>query len=154
MHPLIYKRLQQVAIARNRVFVNMKRNRPLGKNYEEVGLLGEWEFGKFCGIMPRTIPGGDGGIDFELPLVFTVDVKTARKPDRLLVEAGKVKADIYVLAHYVDNDEAGEVSLVGWIFASELLKYQPFDSGRGIVNHVVPAEELRPMDDLEKRVKK
>lgn len=122
----------------------------MSKNYEEVGLLGEWEFAKFCGLMPRTEPGGDGGYDFELPVVFTVDVKTARRSDRLLVEAGKVKADIYVLAWYMDDEDGGECALIGWTSAAVVKAQEPRDSGRGIINHVVEADKLRPMAELER----
>lgn len=146
--PYIRKQLSLLAKARNGVFANMKRNRPLSKNYEEVGVMGEWEFAKFCGLMPKMTVGGDGGVDFELPVVFTVDVKTSRSADRLLVEAGKVKADIYVLAWYMDGEEEGEVTLIGWTSAAAVKANEPRDSGRGIINHVVEASALRPMDEL------
>jgi hypothetical protein len=120
----------------------------LGKDYEDVGLLGEWEFGCFSGYMPKLKVGGDGGIDFEIPVVFSVDVKTARNPARLLVEAGKVKADIYVLAHYEESEGEGHARLVGWTSAQVVKSYEPVDTGRGVINHAVPADRLRPMDEL------
>lgn len=158
MHPFLDAKLREVSQARNAVFAHMKRNRPLGKDYENVGLCGEWEFGKFCGMMPNTRPGPDGGIDFELPVVFTVDVKTSRKGDKLLVEAGKVKADIYVLAHYTEEEqvdleartvwEVGSAKLVGWAFATQLKAREPYNTGRGIINYCMQADELRPMSEL------
>lgn len=158
-------RLKEVSEARNKVFAHLKRNRPLGKDYEDVGLAGEWEFGRFSGLFPKTKPGGDGGVDFELPVVFTVDVKTSRKGDYLLVEEGKVKADIYVLAKYQDEGggvalepeevwNSGKATLVGWCFALQLKAYQPRDTGRGVINHAVPADALRPMDELKKMMGK
>jgi hypothetical protein len=151
MDSFVRARLKDLARRRNAIFVGLKRNRPLGKDYEEVGLLGEWEFACFCGQMPKLMVGGDGGWDFEVPVVFTVDVKTARRADRLLVEAGKVKADIYVLAHFqgeAGEGEASPVQLVGWTSAHVVKSYEPYDTGRGIVNHCVPKDKLRPMDEL------
>lgn len=154
--------LRKIARRRNRVFVHLKRNRPLGKNYEDVGVRGEWEFACFSGIMPKLQAGGDGGVDFELPVIFTVDVKTSRKGDALLVEAGKVKADIYVLAHFTEKVEdadgearpIGEANLLGWTFATHVKSVEPRDTGRGVVNHRIPVEKLRPMGELEKMMGK
>jgi len=164
MHPYITRKLKEVSAARNRVFAGLKRNRPLSDNYEDIGLAGEWEFGRWCGIFPNTKPGKDGGYDFELPVVFTVDVKTSRKGDYLLVEEGKVKADIYVLVHYQEKEtvdiDAREVwytgagELVGWTFATAIKAKSPRDTGRGVVNHAVPANELRPMVELERMMGK
>lgn len=159
MHPFLEYKLREVSNARNAVFVNLARNRPLGKDYEQVGLVGEWEFGRFCGQMPRTRPGGDGGVDFRIPCTFTVDVKTSRKGYYLLVEEGKVKADIYVLAHYkatedvdVENRtiwESGGAELVGWCWGHELAAVPPKDTGMGVVNHALTKKQLRPMDELK-----
>ncbi len=165
MHPYIRGQLKQVSLARNAVFAGLARNRPLSNNYEGVGLEGEFEFGRFCGLMPRMKPGrgGDGGYDFELPVVFTVDVKTSRKADVLLVESGKVKADIYVLAKYDDEEtickDDGELvgtaaSLLGWCWSTHVKSKPPVDTGRGIVNHAIPVEELRPMEELQKMMGK
>jgi hypothetical protein len=126
----------------------------LGKDYEDVGLMGEWAFACFCGVMMKLEPGGDGGVDFELPVVFTVDVKTSRRGDNLLVEAGKVKADIYVLAHYTETDGEGTAALVGWTSQAMVKSYEPYDTGRGVVNHCIPAEKLRPMSELERMMGK
>lgn len=132
----------------------------MSDNYEDVGLAGEWEFGAFSGLFPKTKVGGDGGIDFELPVVFTVDVKTSKKGDYLLIEEGKVKADIYVLAHYNetatqegDSDSyitSAKTSLLGWAFATHVKSVAARDTGRGIINHAIPVKELRPMDELAK----
>lgn len=147
---LLSKLLTDLATKRNAVFAHLERNRPLSDNYEEIGLLGEWEFGKLCGLMPKTVVGGDGGVDFELPVVLTVDVKTARNPKCLLVEAGKVKADIYVLAHYGEDG----VRLVGWTSAQVVRSKEPIDTGRGVINHLVLASDLRPMAELERMMGK
>jgi hypothetical protein len=140
-------------------FANSPRNRPLSKNYEEVGMWGEWEFGRWSGLMPRLEAGGDGGYDFVLPMYMRVDVKTSRRGDALLVEQGKVKADLYVLAKcdeeevWTGDKETSTVflaTLVGWCLATELLATTAMDTGRGIVNHSVPAAKLRKMEELRK----
>lgn len=155
MHPYIRNQLREIAKRRNAKFVHLARNRPLSSNYEEVGVVGEWAFAEFCGLMPNTQGGKDGGKDFEVPVVFTVDVKTSKKGDALLVEAGKVKADIYVLAKYDEGTDdsqapAGTATLLGWTFATYLKGREPYDTGRGVVNYRVNVEELRPMGELEK----
>lgn len=151
MHPYIATQLREVAKRRNAKFAHLARNRPLSSNYEDVGVMGEWAFAEFCGLMPNTRGGADGGKDFEVPVVFTVDVKTSRKGDYLLVEAGKVKADIYVLVHYM-GEAAGDSGsrLVGWAFATQIKALEPRDTGRGVHNHALPSEQLRPMAELEK----
>jgi hypothetical protein len=148
MEPLIRQQLKRLSKKRNRCFAHLPRNRPWGKDYEDVGLLGEWEFGCFSGQMPKLKVGGDGGVDFEIPVVYTVDVKTARNPARLLVEAGKVKADIYVLAHFTEVEDEAQATLLGWTSAHVVKSYEPVDTGRGVINHAVPADKLRPMDEL------
>lgn len=148
-----------IARKRNAHFVNKPSNRPLSKDYEKVGMWGEWEFGKWSGIMPKLTAGGDGGYDFALPVTMKVDVKTSKRGDALLVEVGKVKADIYVLAKYEDtacqkdntaNTGFPSVTLVGWATAQELLAVTPSPSPRGIVNHAIAATSLRTMESLKK----
>lgn len=155
--------VKEVAKAKNAHFVNRPSNRPLSKDYEEVGMWGEWEFGKWCGLMPRLTPGGDGGVDFVLPVYLTVDVKASKRGDALLVEQGKVRADIYVLAKYEEKKEwtsdkeysmAPHTTLLGWATAQELLAISPVMSQRGIVNHSVPVEKLRTMESLKKLLSK
>lgn len=148
MDAYIRQQLREVAKRRNAVFVHLARNRPLSSDYEEVGVVGEWAFAEFCGLMPNTRGGKDGGKDFEIPVVFTVDVKTSKRGDVLLVEAGKVKADIYVLAHYAEGGDG--CSLVGWAFATQVKAIPAVDTGRGIVNHALPAVQLRPMAELDR----
>lgn len=127
-------------------------SRPLSDGYEEIGLLGEVAFGQFCGLCPdfSDRPGGDKGVDFVVPLLYTVDVKTARTATWLLHEAGKpLVADIYVLAEVVD----GGAVLVGWEWGKNLASAPTADKGkRGIVSHYIPRSQLRPMDDLAERL--
>jgi len=161
MHSYIAQQLKEVAKRRNAVFVHLARNRPLSSDYEEVGVMGEWAFAEFCGLMPNTKGGKDGGKDFEVPVVFTVDVKTSKRGDVLLVEVGKVKADIYVLATVVpdplvmdDNKMAAvlrqKAVLVGWAWSTQVKVKEPKVSKFGIINHEVPRDELRPMGELER----
>lgn len=160
MHKVVREKFLEVVEARNAVFRGKARNRPLTEGYEEIGMLGEWEFGRWSGIFPRTKPGGDGGYDFQVPVVFTVDVKSSKRGDVLFVEAGKVKADIYVLAHVAYGEEVEvdsrtvwadpRTKLVGWCFASQVKAMPAKDSGRGIINHTLSASELRPMEELRR----
>jgi hypothetical protein len=129
---------------------NHASSRPLSEDYELIGLLGEVEFAKKTGVMldlERKL-GGDAGIDFIVPLAFSVDVKTARKPFHLIHEKGKKFADIYVLAG-IDGDD---VTLIGWEFGKVLEKSPAKDFGYGIINHYIPASKLKKMDELYKRM--
>lgn len=151
MHAYIRRDLRAIAKRRNAKFVHLARNRPLGKDYEDIGLIGEWEFGKQVGIMPKLEPskrGGDGGWDFQLPLMFTVDVKTSRKGDLLLVEAGKIKADIYVLVKYEEEEGCPKATVMGWTWAATVRSVPPADTGRGVVNHAIASTSLRPLSEL------
>lgn len=124
----------------------------MSPGYENVGLAGEFAFGKFCGLMPDVSerPQGDAGVDFCLPLLFTVDVKTARRACYLIHEQGKPFADVYVLAEYFDATKTA--ALVGWEFGARLAAAPVRDFGYGILSHWIPRDQLRPMDDLAGRV--
>lgn len=131
---------------------NHASSRPFSDDYELIGLLGEVEFAKKTGIMldlERRL-SGDSGIDFVLPLKFTVDVKTAKKPFHLIHETGKKFADIYVLAGI--NVEI--VNLIGWEFGKVLEKAPTKDFGYGVINHYIPADKLKKMDELYARINK
>lgn len=140
------------AARREKLHENHASSRPLSKGYEGVGMMGEFAFGKLVGMMPdlEDRPGGDKGVDFVVPLRFTVDVKTARKPRNLISEVGKPTADILVLAGY--DDDSGEVSMMGWEFGSVVRAAPSKDFGYGVINHYIPAKNLRPMSDLVARV--
>ena len=115
--------------------------------------MGEFAFGKLCGIYPNVelTAKGDGGVDFTLPLKFTVDVKTARNAINLIHEKGKPFADIYVLAKYYDDKD--DVRFLGWEMGAKLAKTEPRDFGKGILNHYIHHSKLRPMEQLLKRLK-
>ena len=97
-------------------------HRPLGKDHDAVGLAGEEAFAARYGyrVDHEYAQRGDGGADFATH-AGSVDVKTYRKPGHLLVEAGKVHADIYVLARYVDTEggDAPRAAILGWAILKE-----------------------------------
>jgi hypothetical protein len=128
--------------------------RALSPNFNEVGMAGEFAFGEFCGLWPDTSlsRNGDGGHDFTVPLMFRVDVKTFRLPRCLLVEVGKPICDIYVLAGY--DDETRKAELLGWEWGATVAKAPTHDFGRGVVSHYIPADELRNMSELQRRIRK
>jgi len=142
------------ASARHESHKDHASSRPLSPDYELIGLLGESKFGEFSGFMPdleRKL-GGDKGIDFIVPLRFSVDVKTARKAFHLIHEQGKPVADIYVLASYDDATE--QASLIGWEWGAKLKQAPVRDFGHGIVSHYIKANQLRPMTELKTRILK
>jgi hypothetical protein len=144
--------LKEEADARHNAHKNHASSRPLSEDYELIGLLGESKFGEICGQMPdlQRRLGGDNGVDFIVPLKFSVDVKTARKAYHLIHEQGKKFADIYILAQY--DDAGGCANLIGWEWGMILMRAPVKDFGHGILNHYIPAKDLRPMSELEKRM--
>jgi len=144
--------LKDEAESRHDAHKNHASSRPLSEDYELIGLLGEAKFGELTGLMPdleRKL-SGDNGVDFVVPLKFTVDVKTARKAFHLIHEEGKAVADIYVLAAYDDNTK--KTKLIGWEWGAVLQRAPVKDFGYGIKNHYIPADQLRPMSQLQKRI--
>lgn len=128
-------------------------HRPLSEGSEIVGLVGECQFG--CEFNLPLInwerkPAGDSGHDFIVPVRFTLDVKTARNPLNLLVEQHKVLADIYALAGY--SDDTKQARLLGWEWKAAVLRAPVSDRFGGVMSHYIPAEDLRPMEELHKRV--
>ena len=132
---------------RQQLHKDQDTSRPLSEDYEFVGLAGEIAFSELFD-MPidlRSLAGGDKGVDFTTRL-GTVDVKTARKAFNLIVEKGKVVADIYVLASYDGKTKAAE--LLGWEYGSVIKTWPIKDFGYGIFNHFMTASVLKPMSDL------
>lgn len=149
---LLRQIVSQEARDRHEAHKHHASSRPLSDDYELIGLLGEVEFGKLTGQMvdlERRLDG-DKGVDFVVPLNFTIDVKTARKAFNLIHEAGKSFADIYVLARY--DDETKTTELLGWEWGAVLAKAPVRDFGHGIKNHYIAAENLRPMSELVRRI--
>ena len=116
----------------------------------KVGLLGEFAFGEFCGVYPNLNKSeADSGIDFNLPLLFTVDVKTSVKwPPYLLVKTNVSVPDIVVLVYYNE----GNPKLMGWEFGSVIINKPVKDFGCGTPSYYINSNELKPMEKLKKRL--
>jgi len=145
------------AARRHAAHVNHPTHRPLSVNYELIALRGEQAFADTFGLAIDLTarPGGDGGRDFELRLLyppqrFIVDVKCAIRAFNLIVERGHVAPKtIYVLAQY--NPRNDRAHLVGWQWG-EILRQAPVkDFGYGISNHYIPANQLRNITELHMR---
>jgi hypothetical protein len=144
--------LKQEAAARHTLHADHVSHRPLSEGYEDVGLIGEAEFARVSGL-PLDLkrrPGGDGRVDFVVPLRATVDIKTARRAFNLIEEEGKATCDIYVLAEY--SDDTSRATLLGWEKGSVLARAPVRDFGHGILNHHIPRDRLRPIEDLLRRI--
>ena len=121
-----------------------------GMTNNVMGLIGERAFAERYGLdldLSVTIRG-DRGIDFRCPRA-TVDVKTSRRGDYLLVPVGRVHADVYVLAHLIGTDEA---RLLGWMDAATIKTLPTRDFGYGVRNHFVHARSLRSLVTLIDRL--
>lgn len=124
-----------------------------GDIHEVMGMIGEIEFGKFSGLCPDfdLKPKGDDGVDFVVPLNFTLDVKTFRNAQNLLHRKGKPFADIYVLAEY--SEATDEATLIGWEWGAALARVPVRCFGvEDIHNHYIHRDRLRPMSDLKRRL--
>lgn len=129
-----------------------KSQRKLSENYEMIGLRGEQALAEFLGVPMdlRDKPYGDGGLDYPVETggrVVRLDVKAFRQPKHLLVERGKVKADIYVLAGYIE--QADHASLLKWATAAEVLAAPVSDRFAGVPDHYIKREKLRDLEELE-----
>lgn len=144
--------LQQVARERAELHGQHASSRPLSEGYEECGLAGEFAFAHdfHLPLDWTRRPAGDSGIDFWVPMLFSLDVKTARKPLNLAVEKGKVAADIYVLAGFADD--VLRAKLLGWEWGEAVRAAPLRDLGYGILSHCIPAGLLRPMAELKRRI--
>lgn len=136
--------LRKIAAARMDLHKNHKTTRRLSRDYEYIGLLGEWIFAtEFNYEIDLSIkPGGDSAIDFITPL-GAIDIKTYRKALNLLREIDKKHAHILVLGQYLESKD--DVLLVGWEFDSIMISCPKKDFGYGIINHYKHKEKLRPM---------
>jgi hypothetical protein len=126
-----------------------------------MGLRGEEAFSERFGLSLDLTPrlGGDGGRDFGVVLRvangtarrYEVDCKAALVPKYLIVEQGRVRREtIYVLCRYIPDDD--RCKLQGWEWGAMLLKAPTRDFGYGIINHWIPAERLRGLDEIAARL--
>ena len=143
--------IKELAKDRENLHKHHSSSRPFSKDYEYVGLLGEFYFSLLFKLPFDLVkrPSGDRGVDFKLNK-FTIDVKTYRKPYNLLHEKDKKHADILVLAGYKDDT----IKFYGWEYAKEMLKCPAKDFGYGVVNHYKHASKLHNMEELKKLLNK
>jgi len=143
--------LKKIALEREDVHKDHASSRPLSKDYEYVGMVGEAQFAKeFNFKLDKELrPEGDGGKDFSCSL-GTIDVKTARKAFNLIVEEGHVRADIHILAQYNENKETA--TLLGWAYKKEVLDAPKKDFGYGVINHYIPKNKLRSIESLKQKI--
>ena len=137
------------AKAREYIHKGKRSSRPLSPDYEKVGLAGEAAFAeRFKVEVDLTIkPGGSKGINFVIN-GYKINVMTARKANYLLVEPGKVKADVYVLAAY--NDLTKDAYLMGWATKEEIEAASISDiGGFGIKSHAIYHTRLSDIDELD-----
>jgi len=141
--------LFRIAQQRTDTHAGHASQRILSEDYNLIGVCGENEFANLfdLDIDDSVKPSGDKGIDFVLALNFSIDVKTAKLPYNLLLEVGKPVADIYVLADYND----GDTFLIGWEWGKILSQAPTKDFGYGVINHYIPADDLRSIEELKRR---
>ena len=140
--------MRELARLREQAHEGQDSSRPLGKDYELIGCVGEWGFEDITGIpMDRSIlPAGDGRVDFETG-IGPVDVKCAAKAYNLLREVDTPHADILVLAQFYK--EPLGVTLLGWEWDYKMvLQATRRFHDEGPMNHWKPARTLQPMTDL------
>ncbi len=136
------------AEARSALHTGHRTQRILADGYELVGLAGEQAFCDWAGISPDLSlkPKVNGGYQHKIN-GRKVSIKPYRKPNNLLVEEGKVRADIYVLALY--RDATQDATLLGWATKDEVLAREPYDvGGMGVVSHAIHHTALHDMDEL------
>jgi hypothetical protein len=145
--------LRAAATARTQLHAGQASQRLWSQEADLVGLAGEAAFAADYGqaLDLRRRRQGDRGIDFVVPLAFTVDVKCFRNPTTLLHAQGKVVADIYVLAGYREHDCGAD--LLGWEWGRNLAAAPLCDPGqRGVPAHYIKAGRLRDMRELARRL--
>lgn len=132
--------------ARNKHGV-LASSRPLSDGYEELGVIGEIGLANKLHLSIDTTRrmSGDAGIDLWFR-GYSIDVKCHRNAYNLVVEQGKVKADIHVQSRFYPD----RIEHLGWAFQNEVLNAPVRDFGYGIPDHYIPACKLRPMDNLFK----
>lgn len=135
---------------RDLAHANHASSRRLSEDYEALGIFGECKFAADFGLrVDRKLrTGGDQGIDFTVG-EYTIDVKTARIPNHLLVEVAKIEnaADIFVLCGF--GGFLVEPRLWGWEYRAAVAEAPAKTFGKhNILNHYIPAQQLRPMATL------
>jgi hypothetical protein len=149
---LVFKRedLINEANARHSIHQNQESSRPLSRDYELVGLIGEIQGEVDFGLKRNAnlLVGGDGRFDFVLPNRKTGDWKVARKAYNLLMESETAHADILVAGLWHENSEFCWVEWMGWEYGESLAEIWPTDFGYGVINHYRAVDNLRPMSEF------
>jgi hypothetical protein len=143
--------LEAAAQARTRSHEGHASTRVWASKRDEKGIAGENRFAHDFHLHHdlRMRPKGDGGIDFWLPMLMSVDVKGLSNPRDLLVEVAKgAPADIYVLARVSEN--VLDAECLGWAWKGEVLA-APQRLVNGVLNYVIARSELRDMAELKNR---
>lgn len=141
------KKAAALALERQEQFSGKSSTRALSTGYDLVGAAGEVAFAKWAGKDLDDIRTGKRNINIILNM-RGINVLTARKPTYLLVEKRKNRADIHVLAEY--RDDRDEARLLGWATKADVAAASAWDAGgKGIVSHVIPRQELKPMHELK-----
>lgn len=144
--------LKATAMLRARMHAGNGQNFERAYDRHYVGLKGEQAFAESFRepIVYWDQPSGDNGEDFWVPLFFgedgfgsfSVDVKTSRRASAIVVPKGKVRADIYVLAHY--DDATDTANLIGWQWA-KIVRESPV---RRFSEECHFCTAIRPLKDL------
>jgi hypothetical protein len=147
--------IKKLAHDRHKLHEGHASSRPLSDDYELIGFCGEYAFHNVAALMADWTrrPGGDNGVDFQVGRL-SIDVKTAKKANNLILEEGKDCADIIVLAGMMADYQTNKgerfvrVKFHGWERKEKILAAPTKDFGYGIINHYIPKEDLRPFPEL------
>jgi len=149
LRPEYLNDLYEVSQRRHALHVNHASSRPLSKDYEFIGLVGEAAFGMQFNLQVDLTdrPGGDNGTDFYTSM-GNLDVKTALKPINLFREEGKAHAEKLILAGW--DQTKRRVDFYGWEYEATIVEQCPVpkDFGYGIMNHHKHRSKLRSMGDF------
>ena len=151
-------RLTNVELQMAKAVAKMRKEASKGPNTrtfvpdnDVTGACGEIAFANWMSVPWdwRNKPQGDDGIDFVIG-DYTIDVKSTKGgPDRrLMVVEGQVKAAIYVLVLRSPVDPS-VVALAGWERQDKIIATPPEKWKKFVFpNHMIPAVELQPMEEL------
>lgn len=123
--------------------------RVLSVGYDLVGLSGEMEIGRLLGQMPPLTQAQDDGHDFWMAALYSVGVKTSRKPKNLLVNVdSKAFSDIYILCAY--DDATKRAKPLGWTLRKHVLRAPVgvFGPSDNVPTYYVARGDLRPMEEF------
>jgi len=154
------KEIAELAARRSAPHPNSKHWHANSKQACESGFGGEVVFARMFGL-PLDLfamtdrPGGDDGIDFEVPLIgrakpLTIDVKTATSdPWTLLVNQRTLRynAELFVCMAHMPHG----YRCMGWAWRSDVLKTRladHFNKGKGSECHRIFPAQLRTVQKL------